>query len=496
MKRYQFFALLLFTLFLLIQTAKGASTSTDLPKLTSQHNTIGLETYISEDNGYSIKYPVYAELKEMETDGMRRVEIIGPRIFIASWSDYPAYRLRIITHKNPDNLSAKDWAQKRLLEKWQERKPNESFTGPITGDGKIDEALVIDTQVNGLPAYQERWEGKDFSIIHTYIANGEKVYELIYEDHPISDYPITDVVKSVYLMMLSTFDIIPVSESEGVDNQEKKNEIVSSKLALEPFVSLEGKLREGMEKTGIVLGDGVRVRDKPTLDYSQIAFKLDAGDKVEILDRSQTKESFSKIEGLLLDGGYLWYKVKKDNSVGWIYGQFLQPFKPPSAVSVIKIGLYSKSVWYSESFANSEDEGGQDVTEYYLPLPEWSYHKTYIPLKYDICAYLLNNSGKTARNMTLELKVYYLLGAMTDDLSIPKDANWVLAHTFSRKVKFLPAGRLVRIFVKGIDFEDDYNKLVASNDGWLWKVKVEAKVQVANLSSQPYQSEIMIIHGD
>jgi hypothetical protein len=98
--------------------------------------------------------------------------------------------------------------------------------------------------------------------------------------------------------------------------------------------------------------------------------------------------------------------------------------------------------------------------------------------------------------MTLELKVYYLLGTMTDDLSIPKDADWRLAHTFSRKIKSLPAGRLVKIFAKGIDFEDDYSKLVASNDGWLWKVKVEAKVQVANLSSQPYQSEIMVIHGD
>ncbi|MFQ6042522.1 MAG: SH3 domain-containing protein [Candidatus Poribacteria bacterium] len=506
MRKYQFFALLLFTsLILLFKAAKGGSISTNLSKQTSQRNTIGLETYISEENGYSIKYPVYAELKEIETDemgmGMGGIEILGPRIFIASRSGYPAYRLRIIAHENPLNLSAKDWAQKRLLKEWRERKPDAPFTGPVTGNGKIDETLVIDTQVNGLPAYQERWEGKDFSVVHTYIANNQRVYELIYEDYPIATYPITDVVKGIYLMILSTFEIIPAPKIEGVDERsvvlQKVTTVISQKS---DTVSVGDNKTEivpsKLGKTGIVLGDGVRVRDKPNLADSQVVFKLISGDKVEILDRTKTKESFSKIEGLLLDGGYPWYKVKKNNNVGWIYGQFLQLLKPPSGISVVKINLYSKSVWYSESFANSEDEGGQDVTEYYLPLPEWSYHKTYIPLKYDICAYLLNNSGKTARNLTLNLRVYYLLGTMTDELSISKDAKWAPEHTFSRKIKSIPAGRLVKIFVRGLDFEDDYNRLVKSNDDWLWKVRVEAKVKVAGLPDQSYQSEIMIIYGD
>ncbi|MFQ6039736.1 MAG: hypothetical protein ACE5PV_02670, partial [Candidatus Poribacteria bacterium] len=300
MRKYQFFAILLFILFLLVQTPKGASTSMDLPELTSQHNTIGLETYISKEYGYSIKYPVYAELREGEIDGMRGIEILGPKIFIASHSDYPAYRLRIITHENPDNLSAKDWAQKRIFKKWQSRKPNEPFTGPVTGDGNIDESLVIDTQVNGLPAYQERWEGEDVSVIRTYIANEGKVYELIYEDYPVAKYPITDVVKGIYLMMLSTFEVIPLSKAEGVDKQNvalqggkeqdaniSKSSAVTSEQSKVPALEQS----EGMEKTGIVLGDGVRVRDKPTLDDSQIAFKLSAGDKVEILDRTKTKKS-------------------------------------------------------------------------------------------------------------------------------------------------------------------------------------------------------------
>ena len=353
---------------LFIQTAGGSSSET-----------IGLETYINQADGYSIKYPVYAELKKIETDGMRGIEIIGPRNFIASWSDYPAYRLQIIAHENPDNLSAKDWAQKRILKKWQARKPNEPFIGPVTSDGNIDESLVIDTQVNGLPAYQERWEGEDVSVIRTYIANEGKVYELIYEDYPVAKYPITDVVKGIYLMMLSTFEIIPVSKAEGVDKQKvalqgekepdanisksstvtsqkldtvsvdnsQEKKFVSSELALEQSKGPALERSEGMAKTGIVLGDGTRVRDEPTLDDSQIAFKLNAGDKVELLDRTKTKESFSKIEGLLLNGGYLWYKVKKNNSSGWIYGQILQPFKPLFGVSVAKIGLYSKSVWYS-----------------------------------------------------------------------------------------------------------------------------------------------------
>ena len=496
MRKYQYLVLLFFTslILLLIQLAEGSSTKT-----------IGLETYISEENGYSIKYPIYAELKEIETDGMRGIEILGPKIFFASRSDYPAYRLRIITHENPDNLSAKNWAQKRLLKEWRERKPDAQFTGPVTGDGKIDEGLVIDTQINGLPAYQEQWEGKDFSVIHTYIANEKRIYELIYEDYPIATYPITNVVKDIYFMMLSTFEIIPIPQSETVGEQSKheENSVVWEEKKepddnIQKTVTVVSQTSDtiSMEKTGIVLGNGVRVRDKPTVADSQIVFKLGAGDKVEILDRTKTKDSFSKIEGILLNGGYLWYRVKQNNDVGWIYGQLLQPLKPPSGVSVIKIDLYSKSVWYSESYSNSENEGGKDVTEYYLPLPEWSYHKTYIPLKYDICAYLLNNSRKTAQNLTLELKVYYLLGTMADNSSILKDTNWTLAHTFSKKVKSLPASRLTKIFVKGIDFEDDYNKLVTSNDGWIWKVKVEAKVQVAGLPSQPYQSEIMIIHGD
>ena len=496
MRKHKNLGLLFFTslILLLIQLVEGSSTKT-----------IGLETYITEENGYSIKYPIYAEVKEIETDGMRGIEILGPKIFFASRSDYPAYRLRIITHENPDNLSAKNWAQKRLLKKWRERKPDATFIGPVTGDGKIDEGLVIDTQINGLPAYQEQWEGKDFSVIHTYIANEKRIYELIYEDYPIATYPITNVAKDIYFMMLSTFEIIPIPQGETVGEQSEHEESsVVWKEKKEPDDNIQKTVTVAsqtsdtisMEKTGIVLGSGVRARDKPTVADSQIVFKLGAGDKVEILDRTKTKDSFSKIEGILLNGGYLWYRVKQNNDVGWIYGQLLQPLKPPSGVSVIKIDLYSKSVWYSESYSNSENEGGKDVTEYYLPLPEWSYHKTYIPLKYDICAYLLNNSSKTARNLTLELKVYYLLGTMTDNPSIPKDADWTLAHTFSRKVKSLPAGRLTKIFVKGIDFEDDYNKLVTSNDGWIWKVKVEAKVQVAGLPSQPYQSEIMIIHGD
>jgi len=506
LRKYQYLILLFFTslILLLIRLTEGSSTKT-----------IGLETYISEENGYSIKYPIYAELKEIETDGIvnkiRWIEILGPKIFFASRSDYPAYRLRIITHENPDNLSAKNWAQQRLLKEWRERKPDAQFTGPVTGDGKIDEGLVIDTQINGLPAYQEQWESKDFSVIHTYIANEKRVYELIYEDYPIATYPITNVAKDIYFMMLSTFEIIPIPQGETdrpLRKQSEQSEHGESSVVWEEKKEPDDNTQKTvtvvsqtsdtitMAKTGIVLGNGVRVRDKPTIADSQIVLKLGAGDKVEILDGTKTKDSFSKIEGILLNGGYPWYKVKKNNDIGWIYGQLLQPLKPPSGVSVIKIDLYSQSVWYSESYSNSEDEGGQDVTEYYLPLPEWSYHKTYIPLKYDICAYLLNNSSKTARNLTLELKVYYLLGTMTDNPSIPKDANWTLAHTFSRKVKSLPAGRLTKIFVKGIDFEDDYNKLVTSNDGWIWKVKVEAKVQVAGLPSQPYQSEIMIIHGE
>ena len=523
MKKHRYFALLIFVSLLLlsIQMTKNESTWAGILQEISPGNTIGLETYVSKENGYAIKYPSYTEVKEFEVNKIKGIEILGPKIFIESRRGYPAYQLRVIVRENPDKLSAKNWAQRRLIQEWKRTSTsNVLFIGPIDTDGKIDESLVIDIQVNGLPAYQERWEGRDFSVIHTYIANEDKIYELVYEDYPIAAYSITEVAKGICLMMLSTFEIMPLQKTESIEEQEehednnvvleeekkpdtsiqkpppivpKKSDTVSvgDKQKITTIVSPK------MEKTGIVLGSGVRVRDKPTVNNnSQIVFKLSAGDKIEILDRTKTRESFSKTERLLLDGGYHWYKVKRNNKIGWLYGEFLKMGDVPSGVSVVKINLYSQSVWYSESFGNSEEEGGKDVTEYYVPLRQWSYHKTYIPMKYDICAYLLNNSNKTARNMTLELGVYYLSGKMTDNLSIPKDANWIRAHTFSRKVKSLSAGRLVKVFVKGVDFESDYQKLVTSNDSWLWKVKVETKVQVSDLQSQPYQSEIMITHGD
>lgn len=137
-RKYQYFALLLFTslILLLIKTAKSTSISINLPKQISQRNTIGLETYISEENGYSIKYPLYAELREIEIDRMRGIEILGPKIFIDSWNDYPAYRLRIIIHENPDNLSAKDWAQKRLLKDQNKFNSALHFRHTFKGDAK------------------------------------------------------------------------------------------------------------------------------------------------------------------------------------------------------------------------------------------------------------------------------------------------------------------------------------------------------------------------
>lgn len=493
-----------------------------------QHNaprkTVGLETYINTTDGYSIKYPECAELSQKEENGHKQVTILGPKVLIRSWA--PAYQLHIITHDNPEGLSAKEWARKQLLVKWRE---GDTFMGPVTADGAIDETAVVDIHVNGLVAYQERWEGEDCSVIHIHIANalrlrrdhtenrgGTKVHELIYKDYPLESYPLANVVEGIYHLMLSTFELVPMQERTNVVVEKKQDtdtvkvshpktkddisEIQNSQLnsELRRGAMRERRLpRPNSEFRGVVLGTQVRVRDKPNLKDSKILFALDVGEMVEILDKTEKKESFSTIEGILLDGGYYWYKIKKKKTIGWTYGQFLYLGKPPVGVSAIRCDFFSNSVWYSKSFANSTAGGMKDATKYYLPLHEWSYHGTYIPLKYDICAYLFNNTSKSARNLRVELKVYYLLGAMTDDLSVSKGAKWVgPIHTFNKKITSLAPHQLTRIFFKGIDFENDYDKLISSDNGWLWKVKIEAQVHGATIQSKPHQSEIMIIHGN
>ena len=190
--------------------------------------------------------------------------------------------------------------------------------GPVTSDGAIDETAVVDIHVNGLVAYQERWEGEDCSVIHIYITNarshtenrgGAKVHELIYKDYSLESYPLANVVEGIYHLMLSTFGLVPMQERTNVV-VEKKQDTDTVKVS-HPKTKDDISGIRNSKLQGVVLGTQVRVRDKPNLKNSKILFALDVGGMVEILDKTEKKESFSTIEGILLDGGYHWYKIKK-----------------------------------------------------------------------------------------------------------------------------------------------------------------------------------------
>ena len=68
--------------------------------------------------------------------------------------------------------------------------------------------------------------------------------------------------------------------------------------------------------TGKVNDNHVRIREIPTLE-GKIIGKTFTGDKVIVLDRSPKK---MKIESM----NSYWYKIKKDELIGWMYGQFLE----------------------------------------------------------------------------------------------------------------------------------------------------------------------------
>ena len=73
----------------------------------------------------------------------------------------------------------------------------------------------------------------------------------------------------------------------------------------------------------IVVGENVRLREKPNLQCKTIA-AMNTGQLLNIIDETDERESIGSSGNSCAEYGYKWYEVKtSEGMTGWVFGMFL-----------------------------------------------------------------------------------------------------------------------------------------------------------------------------
>ena len=117
------------------------------------------------------------------------------------------YKIGIRVYNNPDRLDVEAWTRRHILDTWRDQKARKRPTGslPVSEEGEIEESKLGPTTLAGLPAFQVSYFAFDSTTLASYVASGEQVVELWYNQPILVNDPLALVKRDVYAWVLSTF---------------------------------------------------------------------------------------------------------------------------------------------------------------------------------------------------------------------------------------------------------------------------------------------------
>lgn len=240
----------------------------------------------------------------------------------------------------------------------------------------------------------------------------------------------------------------------------------------------------------LIKSDVINLRNYPKTEYSSVIATLPFGTLVFIISSTEHMPPDDPTESYLTGRTFPWFEIiTLQQDTGWIYGKNILTIPFNTTASIIDIGLYTNSVLKSANFTT------EDMGQYYLNLPVWSYYDSYIPDRYDIVLYIYNGSDTTLSELKLEVQIDQKSGRKSEDLIAPSSAKWITnIRRFNRDIPNLASGELRRIVISNISFNQDLireQQLLPSN--WIWAIRAIA--YFPNIDSQPQEQVIEIIHG-
>ena len=171
--------------------------------------------------GYRILVPPGARIEITDSDERSRrsvspltyeARVSGPLTWVlpgdADWRrNGSAYRIDVRVYDNPDRLDAETWTRRHILATWRDMKTRDWPTGslPVSDEGAIDESKVGPMTLGGQPAFQVFYFAFDSTNVVAYLASGEQIVELSYNQPILANDPLALVKRDVYAWVLSTF---------------------------------------------------------------------------------------------------------------------------------------------------------------------------------------------------------------------------------------------------------------------------------------------------
>ena len=239
---------------------------------------------------------------------------------------------------------------------------------------------------------------------------------------------------------------------------------------------------------GIIIADSANGRNIPDLEASKVLFTVRFNNTVSIISTLSSAPAESRMEAFLLDTTYPWYQVETlSQKTGWIYGKYLAPVPEDSTMVVLNGGLYTNSIWKSDNFTND------NIKDFYLALPKWSYLVTYIPDKYDIIFYLYNGTTSTFTTLNVDVQIDEENGRLTNDSFPPPSTRWITnIRKYSKTIDSITTGEVQKIIIPNISFTEDIQKEQQLNpNNWIWGIRLQIHIPVE--SSKPYEKSIQVI---
>lgn len=244
-----------------------------------------------------------------------------------------------------------------------------------------------------------------------------------------------------------------------------------------------------MAEEGIILADSANIRSLPETQLSRVLFTLPFGSFVTVIDKTQSSSPENTIENYLMNTTYSWYQIETiSQQTGWVYGKYILTGEFEENLTIIHGGLMTQSVYTSATFQTP------DIEENPLILPNWSYHDTYIPDKYDIVLYHFNGTTTEYSNQTIVIQIDEQSGRKSADLIPPASVKWITnIRRHTKIVEYLKPYELQKIIIPGVNFIQDLEREQQMlPDNWIWKIRLSA--QILGSSSPTFERITEIYH--